>query len=77
MSGLQNYTAFLSDPNFIAALINTLVLVVSVLLVSVVGGILVALLMDQPVFGQNLLRLMVIAPFFVMPTVARSSGKTY
>ena len=45
-------------------------LVVSVLLVSVVGGILVALLMDQPVFGQNLLRLMVIAPFFVMPTVS-------
>ena len=68
--GLANYTAFLSDPNFIAALINTLVLVVSVLAISVIGGILVALLMDQPVFGQNLLRLMVIAPFFVMPTVS-------
>jgi sorbitol/mannitol transport system permease protein len=26
--------------------------------------------MDQPVFGQNVLRLMVIAPFFVMPTVS-------
>ncbi len=68
--GLANYTAFLSDPNFIAALINTLVLVISVLAISVIGGILVALLMDQPVFGQNLLRLMVIAPFFVMPTVS-------
>ena len=69
-SGLQNYTAFLTDPNFITALINTLVLVVSVLVISVCGGILVALLMDQPVFGQNVLRLMVIAPFFVMPTVS-------
>ncbi len=68
--GLQNYTSFLSDPDFIAALINTLVLVVSVLVISVIGGILVALLMDQPVFGQNVLRLMVIAPFFVMPTVS-------
>jgi sorbitol/mannitol transport system permease protein len=68
--GLQNYTAFLSDPDFIAALINTLVLVVAVLIISVCGGILVALLMDQPVFGQNVLRLMVIAPFFVMPTVS-------
>jgi sorbitol/mannitol transport system permease protein len=68
--GLQNYAAFLSDPDFIASLINTLVLVVSVLVISVVGGILVALLMDQPVFGQNVLRLMVIAPFFVMPTVS-------
>lgn len=68
--GLQNYTAFLSDPDFISALVNTLVLVVSVLVISVGGGILVALLMDQPVFGQNVLRLMVIAPFFVMPTVS-------
>jgi sorbitol/mannitol transport system permease protein len=68
--GFQNYTSFLTDPDFIAALVNTLVLVASVLVISVVGGILVALLMDQPVFGQNVLRLMVIAPFFVMPTVS-------
>ncbi len=40
------------------------------LVISVVGGILVALLMDQPIFGQNIVRLMVIAPFFVMPTVS-------
>ena len=52
------------------ALVNTLILVGSVLVISVCGGILVALLMDQPVFGQNVLRLMVIAPFFVMPTVS-------
>ena len=68
--GLQNYTAFLSDPDFLTALWNTLVLVASVLVISVCGGILVALLMDQPVFGQNVLRLMVIAPFFVIPTVS-------
>ena len=52
--GLQNYTAFLTDPDFLTALCNTLVLVGSVLVISVVGGILVALLMDQPVFGQNI-----------------------
>ncbi len=68
--GLQNYTAFFSDPDFVAALVNTLILVGSVLVISVCGGILVALLMDQPVFGQTVLRLMVIAPFFVMPTVS-------
>ena len=68
--GLQNYAAFLTDPNFLTALYNTLVLVGSVLVISVCGGILVALLMDQPVFGQNVLRLMVIAPFFVIPTVS-------
>jgi sorbitol/mannitol transport system permease protein len=68
--GLQNYTAFVTDPDFLASLINTLVIVISVLVISVGGGMLVALLMDQPVFGLNILRLMVIAPFFVMPTVS-------
>ena len=68
--GFQNYASFLSDPNFLTALWNTLVLVVSVLVISVGGGILVALLMDQPVYGLNVMRLMIIAPFFVMPTVS-------
>jgi sorbitol/mannitol transport system permease protein len=68
--GLQNYRDFLSDPSFISALVNTLILVGWVLVISVGGGILVALLMDQPIFGQNFVRLMVIAPFFVMPTVS-------
>jgi sorbitol/mannitol transport system permease protein len=68
--GLANYSFFLTDANFIAALVNTLILVAATLVISVGGGMLVALLMDQPVFGLNLLRLMVIAPFFVMPTVS-------
>ena len=68
--GFQNYIDFLSDPNFIDALENTLILVFSTLFISVVGGIFVALLMDQQVIGLNVLRLMVIAPFFVMPTVS-------
>jgi sorbitol/mannitol transport system permease protein len=67
--GLLNYRFFLTDPAFFAALQNTLVLVGSVLAISVIGGILIALLMDQPFFGRGIVRLMVIAPFFVMPTV--------
>jgi sorbitol/mannitol transport system permease protein len=68
--GLLNYQYFLSDPAFFAALFNTLKLVAGVLVISVGGGILLALLLDQPVFGQGIVRLMVIAPFFVMPTVS-------
>ena len=41
-----------------------------VLVISVVGGTLLALLLDQAIFGRNIVRLMVIAPFFVMPTVS-------
>jgi sorbitol/mannitol transport system permease protein len=68
--GLQNYGYFLANPNFFISIVNTLVLVGWVLVISIGGGILVALLIDQPIFGQGFVRLMVIAPFFVMPTVS-------
>ena len=68
--GFQNYTYFLTDPGFLTALGNTLELVGGVLVITIVGGILLALLLDQPFFGVGIVRLMVLAPFFVMPTVS-------
>jgi polyol transport system permease protein len=68
--GLVNYEYFLTDPAFFTALFNTLKLVGGVLLISIVGGVLLALLLDQPFWGRGIVRLMVIAPFFVMPTVS-------
>jgi sorbitol/mannitol transport system permease protein len=68
--GLENYTYFLTDPAFLASLSNTLVLVGSVLILTIGLGTLVALLLDQVVVGRSIVRLMVIAPFFVMPTVS-------
>jgi sorbitol/mannitol transport system permease protein len=68
--GFENYSYFLTDPAFNTALINTLLLVGGVLLITVVGGIFLALLLDQPFFGQGIVRLLVIAPFLVMPTVS-------
>ena len=68
--GLENFRYFLTDPAFLASLQNTLVLVGSVLGLTILLGIPVALLLDQPVIGRSIVRLMVIAPFFVMPTVS-------
>ena len=68
--GFKNYAYFLSDPTFQSALVNTLLLVGGVLLITTVGGILFALLLDQPMWGQGIVRILVIAPFFVMPTVS-------
>ena len=67
--GLENYTYFLTDPAFFSSLINTLLLVGGVLFITVGGGVLLALLLDKPIFGQGIVRILVIAPFFVMPTV--------
>src|SRR5438309_1967550 len=68
--GLENFRYFLTDPAFLTSLQNTLVLVGSVLAITIFLGTPLALLLDQPVVGRNIVRLMVIAPFFVMPTVS-------
>lgn len=68
--GLENFQYFLTDPAFLASLKNTLVLVGSVLAITILLGVPFALLLDQPVIGRSIVRLMVIAPFFVMPTVS-------
>src|SRR3989442_6293535 len=68
--GLQNFRYFLTDPAFLASLQNTLVLVGSVLAITIILGVPLALLLDQQVVGLSIVRLMVIAPFFVMPTVS-------
>src|ERR1700740_2974533 len=62
--GLENFQYFLTDPAFFASLQNTLVLVGSVLALTILIGIPLALLLDQPVLGRSILRLMVIAPLF-------------
>jgi sorbitol/mannitol transport system permease protein len=41
-----------------------------VLAITVVGGLFLALLLDQAFYGQSIVRLLVVAPFFVMPTVS-------
>ncbi len=69
-AGLDNYEFLVTDPDFWASLVNTLVLVGSVLVITVVAGTLLAVLFDQPFPGRDVARLLAISPFFVMPTVA-------
>jgi sorbitol/mannitol transport system permease protein len=69
-AGLFNYQYFYTDPAFFQSIWNTLLLVGGVLLITIIGGILLALLLDQPIFGQGIVRILVISPFFVMPPVA-------
>lgn len=69
-AGWENYQYFLSDPAFWQAIRNTLAIVLGVLAITLVGGTAIALLIDQPIFGQGIVRILVISPFFVMPPVA-------
>ena len=67
--GWSNYEFFYTDPAFWPALLNTLLLVGSVLAISVVLGLAIAILINRPFVGRGIVRVMLISPFFVMPTV--------
>jgi sorbitol/mannitol transport system permease protein len=68
-AGLENYAYFLTDPSFGAAVTNTLLLLGSVIAITVVFGVLIALLINEPLAGRGLVRILLISPFFIMPTV--------
>ncbi len=67
--GLGNYRYLLSDPSLALAVWNTVLLMASVLAITVGLGTLIAILLDQDFFGRGIARVLVLAPFFVMPTV--------
>ena len=69
-AGFDNYVRFISSSAFWPSVQTTLVIVGGVLLITIVLGILLAILLDQPIWGQGAVRILVIAPFFVMPTVS-------
>ncbi|MDO5620259.1 MAG: sugar ABC transporter permease [Paracoccus sp. (in: a-proteobacteria)] len=69
-AGWFNYQYFYTDPAFWESILNTMILVLGVLAITVIGGIGVAMLIDKPIFGQGIVRILVISPFFVMPPVA-------
>jgi len=69
-AGFDNYLRFVSASSFWPAVSATLIIVGGVLLLTIGLGILLVLLLDQPMWGQGGVRLLVIAPFFVMPTVS-------
>jgi sorbitol/mannitol transport system permease protein len=68
-NGLANYEYFVTDPSFWPAILNTLLLLGSVIVITVIGGIALALLIDEPFPGRAIVRVLLISPFFVMPTV--------
>ena len=68
--GFDNYVRFVSSSSFWPSVQTTFIFVGSVLVITVFLGILLALLLDQPMWGQGIVRILVISPFFVMPTVS-------
>ena len=68
-SGWSNYEFFWTDAAFGPALLNTLMLVGSLLLITVVLGLGLALLVERAFWGRGVVRVLLVSPFFIMPTV--------
>ncbi|MCB2136027.1 MAG: sugar ABC transporter permease [Rhodobacteraceae bacterium] len=69
-AGFDNYVRFVTSSSFWPAVGATLIIVIGALAITVILGVLLAILLDQPMWGQGIVRILVIAPFFVMPTVS-------
>ena len=65
---LANFEYFITDPDFIPSVINTLELLGSVIGITVVLGVGLALLVRESFPGRGIVRVLLISPFFVMPT---------
>lgn len=69
-AGFENYVSILTDLYFLQAMVTTVVMTVSVVLISLVLGLGLALLLDKKFIGRGLARTLLIAPFLVVPVAA-------
>ena len=67
--GFDNFDFFVTDPAFFPAILNTLLLLFSIISITIILGISFALLVNRAFYGRNIVRLLFITPFFIMPTV--------
>jgi sorbitol/mannitol transport system permease protein len=69
-TGLGNYAAVFSSPEFLQSLWATVSITASSVVLSLVLGMVLALLLDRAFPGRALARTLVITPFLVMPAAA-------
>ncbi len=69
-AGLANYSDVLSTPELRESVWTTVLLTVTVVLVSLVLGLVLALLLDRRFRGRAAVRTMLIAPFLLVPIAA-------
>ena len=69
-TGLSNYTAVFASPEFVQSLWATVTITGSLVILSLLLGMGLALLMDRSFPGRAIARTLVITPFLVMPAAA-------
>ena len=67
--GFGNYNYVLNNNDFVLAIQNSLLIVCSIVLLTVIFGVLIAVLINKSFPGRGIVRILLISPFFVMPAV--------
>ena len=67
--GFGNYEFVLNSKDFLFAIQNSLLIVCSILIGTVILGIAIAVLINKAFAGRGIVRVLLISPFFVMPAV--------
>lgn len=69
-AGFNNFRFLFRDPALIHSLVVSVIIVVGVIVITVCLGAVLAAVFNQPFRGQGIARVLMISPFFVMPTVS-------
>ncbi|MDX3607487.1 MULTISPECIES: sugar ABC transporter permease [Streptomyces] len=69
-TGLSNYASVFTDEALRESVVTTVVLTATVVIVSVVLGLVFALLLDRTFFGRGFVRTLLITPFLLVPVSA-------
>ena len=67
--GFGNYEFVLKSKDFLFAIQNSLLIVGMILFLTVILGVLIAVLINKAFPGRGVVRVLLISPFFVMPAV--------
>ncbi len=69
-AGFSNFAKVFTDVNARQAILVTILLTVAVVLISLLLGLVAAILLDRAFFGRGIVRTMMITPFLVVPIAA-------
>ncbi|RDI62814.1 carbohydrate ABC transporter permease [Nocardia pseudobrasiliensis] len=75
-TGLRNYADVFRDSQFREVAFNTVILIAGTVIVSVILGLLLAILLDRAFLGRGIVRTLLITPFLVTPVAAALIWKT-
>jgi len=69
-NGVSNYKTVFTNPEFRSALVRSVLMTVSAVILAMLLGVAFAVLLDRKFLGQGVVRTLIITPFLVMPAAA-------